>query len=249
MIPWELLDSVTVPESREELSLHRRGDEFSIRVDRQELMNSRMYGSEEALARIACQRIATRPQPRVLIGGLGLGYTLAAALEHLPADGEVVVAELAPAVVKWNRGPLAHLAGAPLEDARVSVIEGDVARILRDERAAFDAILLDVDNGPEAFTRDENNWLYGAAGLQAAATALRPKGALAVWSASPDRAFTGRLRRAGFDVDDLRVPARKGGGGGKHTIWIGTRRNGASGNAPERASARPNPRKRRRGTR
>lgn len=223
MIPWELLDSAPVPRSRGELTLYRRGDELSIRVDGHELMNSRVHGSEEALARIACERVGGRARARVLVGGLGMGYTLAAALGRLRADAEVVVAELAPAVVAWNRGPLADLAGHPLEDARVTVYEGDVARILQDERRAFDAILLDVDNGPEAFTRQGNDWLYGRAGLAAAFAALRPEGVLAVWSASPDRAFTRRLRGSGFQVEDFRVPAAGARGGRQHTIWIAAR--------------------------
>jgi spermidine synthase len=223
MIPWELLDSAPVPGSRGELRLYRRGEEFSIRVDAEELMSSRAHGSEEALARIACDRIADRPRPRVLIGGLGMGYTLAAALRRLCADAEVVVAELAPAVVKWNRGPLAGLAGAPLEDRRVAIVEGDVARVLQAERGGYDAILLDVDNGPEGFTRKSNDWLYARAGLAATFAALRPEGVLAVWSATPDRAFAYRLRCAGFKVEDLRVPATAHAGR-EHTIWIAARR-------------------------
>ncbi len=224
MIPWELLDSSTVPGTRDELCLYRRGAEFSIRVEGYELMNSRLHGSEEALARIACRRIGDRPRPRVLIGGLGMGYTLRAALDALGADSEVVVAELAPAVVRWNRGPIAELAGHPLEDGRVEVCEGDIARILRAERDAYDAILLDVDNGPEGLTRKGNDWLYSEMGLVASFRCLRSGGLLGVWSASPDREFTRRLRRVGFEVDDLRVPAAGGGGGRQHTIWIAKRR-------------------------
>lgn len=222
MIPWEFLDSAQVPGGRGELCLYRRGGEFSIRVNGHELMNSAIHGSEEALARIACARVADRPRLRVLIGGLGMGYTLAAALHRLGADAQVVVAELAPAVVKWNRGPLATLAGSPLEDQRVTVFEGDVAQILRAEHRAYDAIMLDVDNGPEGFTRKGNDWLYARAGLARAFAALRPAGVFAVWSATPDRAFTHRLRWAGFKVEDLRVPAAAHAGG-QHTIWIATR--------------------------
>ena len=222
MIPWEFLGSANVPNSRCELSLHRRGDEYSIRVDGDELMNSRVHGSEEALAKIACGRIAERSRSRVLIGGLGMGYTLAAALRHLGADSEVVVAELAPIVVKWNRGPLAKLAGSVLDDHRVTVFEGDVAEILTAKQQSYDAIVLDVDNGPEGFTRKGNDWLYAKSGLAAAHAALRPEGVLAVWSASPDRRFTHRLRWAGFRVEDLRVPAGQRGTG-QHTIWIACR--------------------------
>ncbi len=220
MIPWERIDSVQIPGSREELLLYRRGTEFSIRVGNEELMNSRVYGSEEALARITCERIAHRREPHVLVGGLGIGYTLAAALRHLENDAVVWVVELFPAVVAWNRGPLADCADRPLEDPRVRVIEEDVSRTLRAGHADYDAILLDVDNGPEAFTRQSNDWLYGKAGLAATFNALRPGGILAVWSATPDRKFAARLRQAGFKLDDFRVPARGDRGGPNHTIWV-----------------------------
>ena len=223
MIPWEFLDSASIPGSGSELSLYRRGDEFSIRVDNNELMNSRVHGSEDALAELACARIADRSQPRVLIGGLGMGYTLAAALQHLGKTARVVVAELVSTVVEWNRGALADLAGNPLDDGRVTVREIDVARILHDERGAYDAILLDVDNGPEGLTRRRNDSLYTQAGLEKAFGALRPEGVLAVWSASPDQAFLLRLRRAGFNVDEIPVRARGPRGGGRHTIWIAGR--------------------------
>jgi len=220
MIPWEFLDTVPIPGSRDKLSLFRRGTEFSIRVDKDELMNSRAHGSEEALARLACCRIATRRRPHVLVGGLGMGYTLSAVLRELESDADVLLVELSPAVVAWNRGPLADLAGRPLDDGRVHVLEGDVAESLRAGRACYDSILLDVDNGPEAFTRGGNDWLYGKSGLAAAFGALRPGGIFAVWSSTPDRRFTARLRWAGFKVDDFRVPARGDRGGPNHTIWI-----------------------------
>jgi len=223
MIPWELIDSARAPGGGE-LRLFRRGREYSIQVNGNELMNSRVHGSEETLADLGCARIAGRPAPRVLIGGMGMGYTAAAALRRLGADGRVVVAELVPAVVEWNRGPLADLAGYPLDDARVTVREQDVALVLRSERQAYDAILLDVDNGPEAMTRSSNAWLYGQAGLAAASAALRPAGVLAVWSAGPDRAFTERLRLTGFEVNEVRVPARgTGHKGQQHTIWLAVR--------------------------
>ena len=220
MIPWELLDSAPIPASRDEISLHRRGTDFSVRVGNQELMGSRAHGSEEALARIACRRIASRPRAQVVVGGLGMGYTLSAALKELASDADVLVVELLPAIVEWNRGSLADLAGRPLEDERVRVHEGDVAETLRVGRASYDSILLDVDNGPEGFTRGGNDWLYGDSGLTAAFRALRPGGILAVWSAGPDRRFAMRLRRTGFRVEDLRVPARGDRGGAQHTIWI-----------------------------
>jgi spermidine synthase len=224
MMPWKLLDRAQMPESGEELRLYQRGREFSIRVDRHELMNSRAHGSEDALAELACVRIAHRPCPRVLIGGLGMGYTTAAALRRLGANGRVVVAELVPAVVAWNRGLLADLAGRPLHDARVTVREADVARILQAEQGAYDAILLDVDNGPVSLTWKGNGWLYARAGLDAAYAALRAAGVLAVWSASPDRAFAKRLRRAGFEVAEVCVRARGPRGGGRHIIWLAVRR-------------------------
>jgi spermidine synthase len=223
MIPWEFLDSALVPGSGEELRLYKRGGEFSIRVAGCELMNSRAHGSEAALADLACSRIANRPCPRVLIGGLGMGYTIAATLHRLGADGQVVVAELVPAVVEWNRGILADLAGRPLRDGRVTVREVDIARILQAEHQAYDAILLDVDNGPAGLTRKGNDWLYTRAGLEAAYAALRPAGVLAVWSASPDRAFANRLCRITFEVNEVCVRARGPGRGGRHTIWLAVR--------------------------
>jgi spermidine synthase len=223
MVRWEFLDSSPVPGGRGELRLYKRGDEFSIRLDHCELMNSRMHGSEDALAELACARIADRACPRVLIGGLGMGYTTAAALHRLRADGQLVVAELVPAVVKWNRGPLADLAGRPLENDRVTVREVDIAEILRAEHGIYDAILLDVDNGPEGLTRKGNDWLYSRAGLDAAFTTLRSAGVLAVWSARPDRLFTQRLREAGFEVDEVHVRSRGPRKGTRHTIWLAGR--------------------------
>jgi spermidine synthase len=223
MIPWEFLESAQVPGDGGELCLYRRGAEFSIRVGNRELMNSRVHGSEEALAELAYARIAGRPRPRILIGGLGMGFTLAAALRRLGTEGHVVVAELVPAVVTWNRGHLAALAGHPLQDARVTVQEVDIAQILRTTRQAYDAILLDVDNGPEGLARRENDWLYARPGLEAAHAALRPAGVLAIWSAAPNQVFAQRLRRAGFTVDEVQVPARSSRKGRRHTIWLGRR--------------------------
>ena len=222
MIPWELLGCAQVPGGGEELRLYKRGEEFSIRVNGRELMNSRAHGSEDALAELACAKIADRHRPRVLIGGLGMGYTTAAALRRLGPGAQVVVAELVPEVVEWNRGSLADLAGNPLQDARVSVREADVAQILKAEQRAYDAILLDVDNGPEGLILKGNDWLYSPNGLNAAYEALTRAGVLAIWSAGPDIAFTKRLRRAGFEVNEVRVRARSGGGG-RHTIWLAVR--------------------------
>jgi spermidine synthase len=223
MIPWVFLESAQVPGNGGELGLYRRGEEFSIRVGNRELMNSRVHGSEEALATMACARIADRIAPRILIGGLGMGYTLAASLRGLGSEGRVIVAELVPAVVAWNRGPLSALAGHPLRDGRVTVQEVDVAQVLRAAHHAYDAILLDVDNGPEGLARRENDWLYARPGLEAAHAALRPAGVLAVWSAAPHQVFTQRLRRVGFAVDEVHVPARSSGKGRRHTIWLAVR--------------------------
>ena len=223
MIPWQLLDSARVPGENGDLCLYRRDGEFSIRVDGAELMNSRVHGSEDAMAELACARIASLPCPRVLIGGLGMGYTLAATLNRLGTESEVVVAELVPAVVAWNRGPLADLAGRPLADDRVTVRETDVAQIIEAEQRAYDAILLDVDNGPRGLTRKSNDRLYTGTGLEAAYAALRPAGVFALWSASPNRAFGRLLRKAGFAVDEEQVRARGPRGGGYHTIWIAGR--------------------------
>ena len=223
MTPWILLDTVQAPGSGGELRLYKRGTEFSIRVGNCELMNSRIHGSEDALARLACARVTGRVRPRLLIGGLGMGYTLAAALHGLGPEGHVVVAELVPEVVAWNRGPLADLAENPLQDGRVTVREVDVASLMQAGQRTYDAILLDVDNGPAGLTRKENDWLYSLNGLHAAFAALRPGGVLAIWSASTDQAFTQRLRQVGFKVDEIRVRARGSRGGSRHTIWLACR--------------------------
>ena len=223
MIPWQLLDSAPVPGGGETLRLYRRGGEFSIRVDGCELMNSRVHGSEEALAEGACARLADHPAATVLIGGLGMGFTTAAALHRLGPEARVVVAELVPAVVAWNRGPLAALADHPLEDSRVTVREMDVARILKTEQQAYDAIMLDVDNGPAGLTRTGNDWLYSRAGLNAAHAALKPSGTLAVWSAAPDPAFSRLLRQTGFTVQEVMARARGPKGGSRHLIWLAER--------------------------
>ncbi|WP_126454485.1 spermidine synthase [Sulfuriflexus mobilis] len=223
MTPWVLLDSAQVPGNGGELRLYQRGYEFSIKiVGRGELMNSRMHGSEDALAEQTCARLKCGLKPRLLIGGLGMGFTLAAALRHLGDQAQVEVAELVPAVVEWNKGPLGECAGQPLQDPRVSVHEGDVARILDNEQDTYDAILLDVDNGPEGLTRKGNDWLYSMNGLNAAYTALRPQGVLAVWSAGPAEDFIQRLRKVGFEVDEVRVRAH-GEKGARHVIWFARR--------------------------
>jgi len=223
MTPWILLDSTQVPGNGGELRLYQRGEEFSITVVGQgELMNSRVHGSEDALAEQTCARLVDGVKPRLLIGGLGMGFTLAAALRQLGDQAQVTVAELVPAVVTWNKGPLGEHAGHPLQDPRVTVREGDVARILMAERQVYDAILLDVDNGPEGLTRKENDWLYSVNGLNEAYAALRPGGVLAVWSAGPDKTFLQRLRKVGFEVDEVRVHAH-GSKGARHVIWFARR--------------------------
>jgi spermidine synthase len=218
--PWELLGQTRAPDGAD-LSLTLRSGEYVILANGKSLMSSRMHGSEEALATLACARIRDREAPRVLVGGLGMGFTLRATLDHLPADAAVVVAELIPAVVEWNRGPLGPLAGHPLKDRRVQVVPGDVAIALRTSVHAFDAILLDVDNGPAAFATSGNAALYGDAGLAAARRALTGGGVLAVWSAREDRKFEQRLKYAGFRVDVERVRARLKKGGPRHTIFLG----------------------------
>ena len=217
MIPWETLGRERAPDGAELVLYHRNG-EYSIRVGGRELMSSRAHGSEEELARRACSGLPAGA--RVLIGGLGLGYTLRAALDGLSAGATVQVAEIVPAVVAWNRGPLAHLAGRPLDDARVTLEPHDVGAVMK-RGPRWDAILLDVDNGPAALTRKANQSLYGDTGLATARRALRPGGVLAVWSASPDHAFEKRLARAGFTASAIDTPARGRAGGPLHTLFFG----------------------------
>ena len=203
--------------------LYQRASEFSIKADNWELMNSRTYGSEEALAKLGCQNLSTHPKARVLIGGLGMGYSLRAALDILDEDARVVVAELVPAVVEWNRGVLAHLSGRPLDDGRVELHEADVVHLIKTAGGSYDAIMLDIDNGAEAIVRKGNNWLYSLAGLATIFAALRSGGTLAIWSAGPQPAFVRRLRRTGFEVDEVEVRSSGGSnrkGGSHHVVWI-----------------------------
>ena len=222
MLRWDLIDTAQVPGSGERLRLMRRGNEFSIRLDAGVLMGSRMRGSEEALARLGCAKLVARDNARVLIGGLGMGFTLGAALALLGSGAEVTVAELVPAVAEWGRGPLAAFSGNGLADPRVTLHVGDVGLLMGASQARFDAILLDVDNGPEGLTRKGNDRLYDHAGLQVARAALRPGGVLSIWSVAPDPAFTQRLKRNGFSVEEVPVRAH-GARGTRHLIWIATR--------------------------
>ncbi len=223
---FELIDTAEIPGTDGALCLFSYGDDFVIKIrggNGNQLMNTRTHGSEDALAEIPCRAIAGRPQPRVLIGGLGMGFTLASALRSLGADAQVLVAELVPGVITWNHGPLGHKAGMPLDDPRTQVLCGDVAEVLGQDPQGFDAILLDVDNGPEGLTRKGNSWMYSSAGLDACARALRPGGRLAVWSASADEAFSRRLASAGFSAEQVQVFAH-GNRGTRHTIWIAQKR-------------------------
>lgn len=222
MIPWVQLDSAPLPEGGE-LRLKQRGAEFSIMLGTNELMNSRLSGSEEALASLACERIRGGVAPKILIGGLGMGFTLRAALAALGPDAKIMVAELVPAVVAWARGPMTAVSGTCLDDPRVSIAETDVGLLIRADKAAYDAILLDVDNGPEGLTRKENDALYDPRGLSQAHAALKPGGVLAVWSSAPDAAFTRRLTRTGFAVEEVKIRAN-GKRGARHTIWLATRK-------------------------
>jgi len=220
MIPWIHLDTATLPGAGRELRLKRRGAEFSIMLGTIELMNSRLSGSEEALAKLVAARLAGRAEPRILIGGLGMGFTLRAALESLGPRAEITVSELIPAVVTWARGPMAELFAGSLDDPRVTLAERDVAQVIAENAGRYDAILLDVDNGPEGLTVAANDRLYDEGGLGLAKAALRPGGVLAVWSQGPDRHFTQRLKRSGFAVEEVTVRAHRGRSGARHVIWL-----------------------------
>ena len=215
----ELIDTASVP-GGEELRLFRRGDEYIIAIGAGELMSSRMSGSEEALAVMSCERLRNAESARLLIGGYGMGFTLRAALAALGPDARVTVAELVPAIIDWARGPMAALAAGCLDDRRVELIVGDVAAAIAEGRGRYDAILLDVDNGPDGLTQAANDRLYSSAGLAAARAALRPGGILAIWSAAPDARFARRLSAAGYRVDEVQVRARVGGKGARHIIWF-----------------------------
>ncbi|NYF33695.1 spermidine synthase [Sphingopyxis chilensis] len=215
----ELIDTAQIP-GGDELRLYRRGDDFIIVIGGNELMNSRMSGSEEALAVMSCERLRNPDTAHLLIGGYGMGFTLRAALAALGPAAKVTVAELVPEIIDWAREPMADLAATCLDDPRVELVIGDVAAAIAAGRDCYDAILLDVDNGPDGLVRQANDGIYSASGLASAKAALRPGGVLAIWSAAPDAQFTRRLTAAGFAVDEVTVRARSNGKGARHVIWF-----------------------------
>lgn len=221
--PQEHLATAWVPQQDTEMRLYRHDGNYMFSVGRSELMTSRAHGSEEDLADLAIARLADSSAARVLVGGLGMGYTLARVLRLVGDRAQVDVVELVPEVLEWNRKWLGELNGHPLRDPRVHAFEGDVTNVIRDARASYDAILLDVDNGPRAITSEGNDWLYDREGLAAAALALRPGGALAIWSTDRQKWFMKRLRSAGFEVTEERVHARRNAGP-LRTIWVATPR-------------------------
>lgn len=218
---WTLLGEAPIPGSGQSLSLYQGKDDFFIKISSGggELMSTRKHGSEDALGSLPCQRLKQPAAAHVLIGGLGMGFTLAAVLKEVGPDAEVTVAELIPEVVEWNRGPLGERSGYPVNDPRTQIHLGDVVKLLGRRRASYDVIALDVDNGPEGLTTSANDWLYSENGIIAAQEALRPGGILAYWSAGPDQAFHDRLRRCGFLVEEVTVFAH-GRKGARHTIWL-----------------------------
>jgi spermidine synthase len=223
MIPWQQIDTARVPGADVELRLMRRGVEFSMMLGPNELMNSRLSGSEEALATLACKRIEAVERPHLLIGGLGMGFTLRAALAVLGSEARITVAELVPAVIAWARGPMADMFGDSLDDPRASVLSADVVEVIQSHASAFDAILLDVDNGPAGLIRKANDALYNTKGLKAIRRALRPGGVLAIWSSGPNASFSKRLRDGGFDVNEVAVRATARRSGARHVIWFATK--------------------------
>ena len=223
MIPRVLIDTADIPGSKEKLRLIQRGTEFSIMLGANELMNSRLSGSEEALGTIACAKLASCANPNVLIGGLGMGFTLRAVLAELGNDAKITIVELVPAVVAWAKGPMADHHGASLSDPRSNIVIDDVAALIRNYGAGYDAILLDVDNGPDGLTKGANDHLYSTGGLGRILSALRVGGVLAIWSAAPDRAFTNRLSAAGFAVEEIAVRAHKRKSGARHLVWLATK--------------------------
>ncbi len=220
MLPWIELDSATVPDGGGTLRLKQRGTEFSIMSGTIELMNSRLSGSEEALARLSCEKISDREDPQVLIGGLGMGFTLRTALDALGETARITVAELVPTVTAWARGPMKEVFDGCLDDPRVDIHHGDVGDLMKSSRSTYDAILLDVDNGPEGLSRKANDGLYNDKGLAVAHAALKPGGVLAVWSSAPSPKFNQRLKRSDFVVEEAKVRANGTRGGARHIVWI-----------------------------
>jgi spermidine synthase len=217
---WTELGAAPIPDTEQTLFLYQGKDDFFIKISGGgELMSTRKHGSEDALGRLPCERLKDPHTAQVLIGGLGMGFTLAEVLRSVGSEALVTVAELIPEVVEWNRGPLGECSGKPLDDPRARIYLGDVAKLLRQSHACFDVIALDVDNGPEGLTKSANDWLYSSTGIIAAQRALRPNGILAYWSAGPDQAFHDRLRRCGFLVEEVNVFAH-GRKGARHTIWL-----------------------------
>lgn len=217
---WTLLGEAKIPGTEQYIYLYQGKDDFSIKLARgQELMNTRKHGSEDALGELPCKRLQNSDNAKVLIGGLGMGFTLAAALRSVGPGAEVTVAELVPEVVEWNHGPLGDYSGRPLEDPRTRVYIGDVVRLLKQSAAQFDVIALDIDNGPEGLTRKSNNWLYSLMGVASAQNALKPGGVLAYWSAARDDDFHDLLKSCGLLVDEVSVFAH-GKKGTKHTLWL-----------------------------
>lgn len=221
MIPWTLLGTANIPNNGGELRLTQRDKEFSIHLKgvRGELMNSRMHDSELALAELGCAHLKGIENTRVLVGGLGMGFTLAAALKAVTKSAQVVVAELVPEVIEWNKGPLGECALRPLDDSRTLVHQGDVAELFKTGQASYDAVLLDVDNGPEGFTHADNSGLYTNESLLVIRQTLNAHGVLAIWSAWHDPKFTTQLKKAGFKVATETVRAHKGKGS-RHTIYL-----------------------------
>ena len=220
MIARELIGTADVP-GGPPLTLYRHGGDFMIVLERNELMSTRMSGSEVALGTMALDRLEGRAAPHLLIGGYGMGFTLRAVLAQAGPKARVTVAELVPGIIDWARGPMAQVAAGCLEDKRVTLVMSDVGAVIAAGRGAYDAILLDVDNGPDGLTREGNDGLYTKRGLAAAKAALKPGGVLAVWSAAPDDSFMRRFERAGFVVDEVKVRARENGKGAVHRIWFG----------------------------
>ena len=219
MQPRTLIATAIIPGGND-LRLFQRGSDFMIVLDRNELMNSRMSGSEEALAVMTIDRLRNTASPHMLIGGYGMGFTLRAALAVLPPEARVTVSELVPEIIDWARGPMAELADGCLDDSRVTLVLDDVTAVIAAEASRYDAILLDVDNGPDGLSRVANDRIYSMAGLAKAKAALKPGGIVAIWSAAPDAVFARRLKDSGFAVEEVAVRARSNGKGPKHVIWF-----------------------------